>query len=258
MSSTFNQTTGVVSAAGGSWKEGSNSIELRAADEASNAATPLVWSVTLDTQPPSGTILINANAQLTTSVHVSLQLSADDGTVGSGVKGIRLSNDALTGFVEEPYVAVRSLWRLNAMRGMQRVYVKFVDKAGNESAPVSDDIELVLLSPETVITTGPAGFAPERTVSFAYMCPEGDCLFSYAFDNEGWSERSADANATKADIPYGNHYFRVKAAKEVNSQDGIQADEEDPSPAQRMWIVGVEPRLMSAPKGPPIKLWRVE
>ena len=62
----------------------------------------------------------------------------------------------------------------------------------------------------------------------------------------------------RADLLFGNHYFRVKAAKEVNGIDGIQPDEEDPSPAERTWIVGVEPSVFTVPKGPPIKVWRIE
>ena len=64
--------------------------------------------------------------------------------------------------------------------------------------------------------------------------------------------------ATREGLAFGNHYFRVKAAKEVNGTPGIQPDEEDPSPAERTWIVGVEPSILIVPKGPHIKLWRLE
>ena len=255
-SSSFAGDTGVITAIGGTWNEGTNSIELRVADLVGNAQAPLVWSLTVDTQPPDGTLMINSGAVMTTSVYVSLRLSASDAI--SGVARMLVSSDALTGYVEEPYVALRELWKLNPVRGIQHVYVKFVDGAGNISAPVSDEIDLALLSPETAITSGPAGFTPNRAASFAFMCPEGDCVFSFAFDNDEWSDWSASTSAVRDGLAFGNHYFRVKAAKDVNGTEDIQPDEEDPSPAERTWIVGVQPSILTLPKGPHIKLWRLE
>jgi hypothetical protein len=251
----FDVQTGLATASGG-WREGVNTIELRAADVVGNAQLPVVWSVTLDQTPPEGTLAINGGAIMTTSVFVTLNLTGADEL--SGLDHILISNDELTGYVEEPFVTLRTLWKLNVVRGIQPVFVKFVDRAGNVSAPVSDLIEVALLSPETVITSGPAGFTPEQGAAFSFMCPEGDCVFSYAFDNEPWSDWSAATDATAAGLPFGNHYFRVKAAKDVNGTSGIQPDEEDPSPAERTWIVGVEPSMLAIPKGPPIKLWRLE
>ncbi len=248
--------TGIVRASGGTWKEGTNSLELRMADLIGNTQTPLIWSVVRDTTPPSGTVAINAGAAMTTSVYVTLGLAATDAT--SGVARLLLSNDELSGYVEEPFVAVRELWKLYPVRGPQQVFVKFVDQAGNISAVVADEIELGLLSPETIITSGPAGFTPLREVTFEFLCPEGDCVYAVAFDAEDWSAWSADTSATRIDLPFGNHYFRVKSAREMNGTPGIQPDEEDPSPAQRMWIIGVEPSSLVVPKGPAIKFWRIE
>lgn len=252
----WSAAAGAMTSSGGGWKEGANSLELRAADLAGNAATPLIWSVTIDTVPPTGTLLINGGAEMTTSVHATLTLGATDAT--SGVDRIMLSNEEAAGYVEEPYVAQRDLWTLKAVRGIQQVFVKFLDKAGNMSSPVADAIELGLLSPDTVISGGPAGFSPERITSFSFLCPEGDCIFSYAFDNQEWSAWSADASATSPALVFGNHYFRVKAAKEANGLAGVQPDEEDPTPAERTWVVGVEPSTFAVPKGPPIKVWRIE
>lgn len=252
----FDAPTNTLTGSGGAWKEGANSLELRAVDAVGNSQTPLIWSVTIDTTPPAGRVLINGDAQMTTSVYVTLELSASDAT--SGVARMLISNEELSGYVEEPYAAQRELWRLNAVRGTQTVYVKFVDKAGNVSEPVSDAIELGLLAPETVITSGPAGFSQDRSATFQFMCPERECVFSYAFDNDEWSAWSPAASATKSELAFGNHYVRVKAAKEVNGLEGIQPDEEDPTPAERTWVVGVESPVFTVPKGPPIKVWRLE
>ncbi len=256
VSFTVDPATGALVTTGGAWKEGINSIEVHAADAVGNAQTPLVWSVTIDTVAPTGTISIDSGAQLTRSVYVTLGLTASDAT--SGVTRMLLSNDATSGFVEEPYVVLRELWPLRPVRGMQTVYAKFVDGAGNVSAVVSDQIELALFAPDTIITSGPAGYTPSRVVTFTFMCPNAGCVFSYAIDNDPWSSWSASGSMTTPELSLGNHYFRVKAAKDVNGIDDIQPDEEDPSPAERTWIVGIEPPILAVPKGPPIKIWRLE
>lgn len=258
VSAGFDQTTGTVSASGsGSVREGSNRVELRLTDRAGNSQTPLVWSFTADVTPPAGTILINSGASMTTSVYVTLNLTASDAI--SGIARMLLSSDPLIGYVEESYASVRELWRLNPVRGTQKVYVKFVDGAGNTSEPASDDIDLGLLAPDTLILSGPAGLTPQRRATFTFSCPEGGCVFSYAFDNNAWSEWSDQTTAAApSELVFGNHYFKVKAAKEVNGIPGIQPDEEDPTPAERTWIVGVETPGLFIPRGAPIKLWRVE
>jgi len=171
---------------------------------------------------------------------------------------VLISNEELTGYVEEPYVTVRELWKLTPIRGLQRGYVKFIDRAGNTSAPVSAAIDLGLLAPKTIITGGPAGLVPQHDTTFTFMCPEGNCVFSYAFDNGPWSAWSSVTSAAQEALPLGNHYFRVKAAQEVNGRPGIQPDEEDPAPAERTWVIGVEPPMLGLPKGPLIKMWRLE
>ncbi len=256
VAASFDQATGAMTATPTGWVQGSNRIELRVADKVGNSQTPLVWSIIMDTIPPSGSITINAGASVTTSVYVTLGLNATDLT--SGVAGMFISNDPLGSFVEEPYISLRSLWRLAAVRGPQAVYVKFVDGAGNVSDVIADTIDLALTSPETLITSGPSGFTGSDRAVFAYMCPEGNCVYAYALDHGSWSDWSETAKMATDALSPGNHYFRVKAAKETNGVSGIQSDEEDPSPAERTWIVGIEPSIMAMPKGPAVKVWRIE
>ena len=241
----------------GKVREGSNRVEVQVPDRLGNVLAPLVWSFSVDATPPSGKVLINAGAAMTTSVHVTLNLTAADAL--SGVARMLISNDPQAGFVEEPFSAVRELWRLNAVRGPQAVYVKLVDGVGNISEPISDEIELGLLSPDTLIVSGPAGVIPEPKAKFSFSCPEGGCVFSFAFDHDEWSDWAETSTAELASLAVGNHYFKVKAAKEINGEPGIQPDEEDPTPAERTWIVGgAELPSILIPRGSPIKLWRLE
>lgn len=240
----------------GVYREGPNNLELQVRDAVGNAAAPLLWSVTVDTVPPVGILAINGGAAITTSLYVTLGLSATDDT--SGVVAMRLSNEAFGGYVQEPYATLRELWALHGVPGVQSVYVKFVDAAGNESQPVADQIELSLLSPETVIVGGPSGITSESAATFTFMCPQGGCVFSYAFDNAEWSDWAPATQALIAGLTHGNHYFRVRAAKDINGVMGIQPDEEDASPAERTWIVIGEDVPLMIPFGPPVKLWRIE
>ena len=190
-------------------------------------------------------------------VYVTLNLTASDAI--SGVTGMLVSNDALTGYVQESFNPVRELWKINAVTGTQKVYVKFIDTAGNISNPIEASIELHLLAPDTIILSGPAGFTPSTSAQMSFTCPEGGCVFSYAFDHDDWSEWNSETVAKRGGLSYGNHYFRVKAAKESNGQEGIQPEEEeDPTPAERTWIVGVQPPGSVVPYGPPIKLWKID
>jgi hypothetical protein len=249
-------SAGMWSSAPGVWGEGVNRLELRVSDAVGNVQAPLLWSVTRDSQPPTGSLVINGGATVTSSIYVTVGLEAQDAT--SPVTRMLLSNDETFGYVEEPFAAIRSLWRLTPVRGRRTVYVKFMDQAGNLSTPVSGAIDLMLLAPETVITSGPAGVTPLRAAAFAFMCPEGSCLFSFAFDYDAWSPWNTNAVADTTNLPFGNHYFRIKAALDVNGVEGIQSDEEDPSPAERTWIVGLDAPITPVPTGPPIKLWRLD
>lgn len=253
----FDVATGALTVDGTSGvTEGSNLAKLTVADHVGNTTAPLVWSFTVDITPPTGTLLINGGAAMVTSVYVSLHLTASDAL--SGIAAMRLSNDPVIGYVEEPFIPVRQQWKLNTVNGLQTVYARFVDKAGNSSAPVSDQIELMLLAPDTLIVSGPAGAVPDQAAEFRFECPEGACVFSYAFDDHEWSDWAAITEVSASGLAYGNHYFRVKAARDVNGTPGIQIEEEDPSPAERTWIVGVEPSPLLMPQGPPVKVWRLE
>lgn len=102
-----------------------------------------------DTTPPSGSIVINAEAPATSNPSIALTLSATD-DLGS-VTLMRFSNDNVTYTSPQPY-APRSSWTLAAGDGTKTVYVQFADQAGNWSAPASDTILLDTTPPNIQIT----------------------------------------------------------------------------------------------------------
>lgn len=103
----------------------------------------------LDTTPPTGTIVINANAAYTTTPAVTLTLAATDnsGTVAK----MRFSNDNVTYTAPEPY-ATPKRWQLASGDGTKTVYAKFADGANNWSQPVSDTTILDTMPPVVQIT----------------------------------------------------------------------------------------------------------
>jgi large repetitive protein len=92
-----------------------------------------------DTTSPTGSIKINNNASYTNATSVTLNISAVDS--GSGVDGMKFSNNNSTWSLAESYATTKS-WTLSSGNGTKTVYVQFKDNAGNWSKAYSDAIIL--------------------------------------------------------------------------------------------------------------------
>jgi large repetitive protein len=130
--------------------------------------------------------------------------------------------------------------------GIKTVYVKFDDQAGNISATYQDTIELSLLTPETRIISGPASLTDETTAQFKYEATKLNSKFSYKLDENDWSEWSDEGSVTFTGLIAGNHYFYVKSALDLNADTEITPDEEDPTPAQWVWMIESEKEYQKA------------
>ena len=119
--------------------EGSFSVYYRSIDKAGNIETVKIGTVKLDWTPPQGSILINENALYTSSLSVTLTLSADDTT--SGVAKMRFSNDGTEWSNWETYLTTKT-WTLPATDGTKTVYVQFTDNADISSETYHDTIQL--------------------------------------------------------------------------------------------------------------------
>jgi len=100
----------------------------------------------VDTLAPTGSILINGGAATTTSLLVTLDLSASD--AGSGVTNMRFSNNNVSWSAWESYATTRTNWDLSAFggntsTGEKKVYAQFRDGSGKVSATVADTIDYV-------------------------------------------------------------------------------------------------------------------
>lgn len=104
-------------------------------------------TIVIDNTAPTGSVDINSSAVYTKTADVTLALSATD---LNGVDKMIISNDLTWNESEEPYAATKD-WTLSAGDGEKTVYVKFIDKAGNEVV-VSDTITLDTTAPDVTIS----------------------------------------------------------------------------------------------------------
>ena len=121
--------------------DGSHTFQVRATDAAENVdPTPAAHTWRVDTQKPSGTIVINGGRASTGSRTVTLALSASDPDPASGVSHMRFRNENTTTWSAWQAYATKKSWALSAGAGTKRVYVQYKDRANNASAAASDSI----------------------------------------------------------------------------------------------------------------------
>ena len=105
-------------------------------DFASNSETVKTEIYTLDTTPPTGTIVIDSGAAFTNSTTVTLTLTCND---ENGCSQMQFSNDNITYSAPEPFASTK-VWTLSPGSGVKTVYIKFKDAAGVWSDPFTDTI----------------------------------------------------------------------------------------------------------------------
>ena len=102
-------------------------------------------TIGLDTVSPTGSIVVNDGDAFTTSVSVSLMLTAADSM--SGVFRVRYSNDGVWDTEDwEDFSSAKS-WTLSSGNGEKTVYYQVRDNAGLNSSTFSDTITLSTLAP---------------------------------------------------------------------------------------------------------------
>ncbi len=238
--------------------EGDNVVSIEVSDIVGNKTSPLVWSFVVDTKGPTGSVIINNQDAVTNSIYVDLALSASDAT--TGVSAMSISNDGVFDAEQwESFSAKKDNWVLPAISGTRKVYVKFRDNAGNESVIFSDTIELIIIAPDTIITSGPISLTKSTYALFTFKATTGGCVFRWKFDNDEWSDWSPETSVRREGLSEGNHYFKVQAAKDVNNNGKIDPDEMDPVPEERAWAISEKGVVMPGlPKKRPFRFWKEE
>jgi len=147
--------------------DGSYTIVSRATDSAGNVENPgqgVTVTVSVDTDPPTGSISINGGSAFTNSTSVTLTLGAAD--TGSGVADMRICSDGTFDTEPwEPFAANRG-WTLNSGEGLKEVRVIYRDAAGNASTAYTAEITLDVTPPAgTVVIDGGADITHTVTVT---------------------------------------------------------------------------------------------
>ncbi|MEJ5312349.1 MAG: Ig-like domain-containing protein [Anaerolineae bacterium] len=143
--------------------DGLKTVYVEFRDPAGNRSTAYNDTITLDTASPTGSISINNGDEHTTSRTVTLNLTANDNA--AGVNEMLISN--VSNFSDASWQAyVNSLtWNLTTGAGTKTVYIKFRDRAGNESAVYSDAI--IFYEPVTAnFTANPTRGSAPLNVAF--------------------------------------------------------------------------------------------
>ncbi len=234
--------------------EGRVTVLVQARDKAGNRLKDYMWSFSVDTIAPSGSVQINYGAPLTRSLKVHLSFETHDNY--SGVTKVRVGNSESeclsSGWIDyRPEME----WRLQAFSGQQTVYVQFMDKAGNLSGIYTDSIMVELIAPDTLIVSGPSGLTENKDAFFKYKGTMEGCYFSWKLDDGKWSPWTKDNSVMLVNLSEGRHVFSVRAAKDVNNNHVIEEEEIDPTPAQRVWFVGQVDIWKTSVK---LRFWRVE
>jgi FtsP/CotA-like multicopper oxidase with cupredoxin domain len=120
---------------------GTKTMSVRFRDAQGNVTPVYTDTIELELTPPTGSILINGGAPTTTSVSVTLTLSATD---ASGVTQMQFSKDGgATWTVWEPYATTRNVTLAPAGPGLKTIDVRYKDSAGNISPSFQASITLL-------------------------------------------------------------------------------------------------------------------
>lgn len=184
-------------------------LNVRARDKMNHDSSLASFGVRYDGTRPTVSIQINGGAETTNQTNVLLNLSASD--TGSGVAGVRISNNNLIWSDWQPYAEVIP-WTLPALdRRTHAVYVQVRDHAGNESTIASDGIDLDLYPPmphstnyricQDVIDVG--GSAGTASASYSLVSTIGQPWATGATANtsSGFSERAGFLSSITGCLP---------------------------------------------------------
>jgi hypothetical protein len=152
--------------------DGTKTVYVQYRDALGNVSLPYDDTIVLDTAGPTGSIVVDGDAPYVNSTSVVLTLSAGDGS-GSGVSGMRFSNDGASWSIWEPYAATKG-WTLVTGDGTKTVYVQYRDAAGNESIVIEDTTILDTADPTgSILIDEDVPYANTTSVVLALSASDG-------------------------------------------------------------------------------------
>ena len=168
--------------------DGVATVFVKWRDAVGNWSAPSSDSIVLDTNAPTGSILISGGSLTTPFVAVSLSVPASDAL--SGVSQVALSNDG-SSWTTRAYGPTQS-WVLASGTGTQSVHAKWKDGADNWSAIKTDTIVVDPSAPGgTVTISAGATYTTTSAVTVAVPASAGSGIDQVALSNDGvtWTTR---------------------------------------------------------------------
>jgi len=162
-------------------------LEYWSVDNAGNEEIHHVLSnIKLDKTPPTGSLQISGGPY-TSSQSVTLQLTAFDG-LGSGVNGMRFSNDGVWDTETWEAYSSTKTWTLTSGDGPKIVYCQIRDNAGN-IAQCQATIVLTTQLDGSITINGDAYYTRSITVtlSLSAASASGVNQMRFSTDNSTWS-----------------------------------------------------------------------
>lgn len=177
----------------------STRLRYFATDLAGNSENYNVQTYTIDTAPPTGTVVISSGDIYTISQNVTLTLACSDAHECDQVK---FSNESGSWSAAEAYAGAKE-WALTPGDGIKTVYAMFKDSVGNWSAPVAIYDAIVLdTTPPTgsVVINGGAAATNSTSVSLMLTCSDvnGCDQMQFSIDGNTWPEDGETYISTKA------------------------------------------------------------
>jgi len=224
---------------------GRHTVWVSAMDNIGLSANPVEWGFEVAAAGFTGSIIANNGADTTDTVSSTVDVYADNGT-GATITEMRIRDDATdTGWIS--YSAGSRSWQLSNDPGKKTIVVNFKLADGTViPEDFTDDVWLITLFPDTVITAGPSGVIASPDAVFKFEATKPNCEYSYKINGFDWSNWSAETEIEVTEVGTGNHYFQVKS----RDADGNI----DQTPAIRTWTIGPEEGAPIPEK--PIKYWK--
>ena len=182
-------------------------------------------TIILDTTPPSGSIEINEDALLTSTLSVTISLTALDTT--SGLSQIHFSHDNITWTPWETYSTTKA-WTLTTGDGSKAVYVQFKDNAGLVSQVYSDTISLDTTPPSILLTSPSTGVETKSSTVIAVWqasdTTSGVTNYEVSLDGGSWINVGTNLSHTFTALADGNYRIdvRVTDLAGLTSQDSVE------------------------------------
>lgn len=167
--------------------DGVKSVEVQFRNTAGDLSPVYADSIVMDTEAPTGSIMINSGAAYATSTSVTLTLSGED--AGSGVSQMRFKNSGDSVWGSWLTYATSRAWTLPSGDGTKSVDVQFRDAMGRESMTYTDSIVLDQTAPTGSISIN-AGAAYTSSTSVTLTLSADDAasgVAEMALRNQGFA-----------------------------------------------------------------------